>query len=292
MLPPVFPLSNYAALQVLPRMARENPDPALMTESLMAVVASDDEARTGPGHLPRSARRRYGMTVYLPRNFFDDVHLSLLQRANQMIIVHHLNDSRSHRVLWLLEELNIPYEIKLYQRDPKTGMAPPELKAVHPLGKSPVISTNGHIIAESGAIVDHIIRHYGRGQLEPNHESVEYDEYVQWLHFAEGSAMTPLILRASIKQLGEAGKPLLALIESEIALNLRYIEETLRERRFLVGHDISAADIQNSFVGEIAAARVGIDGYPLIRDWLERLQTRPAYQAAITRGGAYSFAFT
>ena len=152
-----------------------------------------------------------------------------------MIIVHHLNNSRSQRILWLLEELALPYEIQHYRRDAQTRLAPPELKALHPLGKSPVISDNGRVIIESGAIIDYIIRRHGGGQLQPDPASPAYDDYVQWLHFAEGSAMLPLLLKLYVSRLGSAGAPLSPRIESEISNHLSYIDKMLEDRDYLLG---------------------------------------------------------
>ncbi|MEO9191567.1 MAG: glutathione S-transferase, partial [Acetobacteraceae bacterium] len=152
-----------------------------------------------------------------------------------MIIVHHLNDSRSQRILWLLEELRLPYEIKPYQRDQKTRLAPPELLAVTPLGKSPVITDDGKLVIESGAIIDYVIRRHGNGRLQPDPASAAYDEYMQWLHYAEGSAMLPLMLHLYVSRLGDAGAPLHPRIESELANHLGYIDAALRDRAFLVG---------------------------------------------------------
>ena len=207
-----------------------------------------------------------------------------------MIVVHHLNDSRSQRILWLLEELQVPYEIERYQRDATTRFAPPELKAVHPLGKSPVITDNGRVIIESGAIIDYLIRHHGHGRLQPDAASPAYDDYVQWLHFAEGSAMLPLLLKLYVSRLGEAGAPLSPRIESEIASHLSYIDGALGGRDYLLGSDLTGADIQLSFVGEVAGARANRAAYPNVDAWVRRFQARPAYQAALARGGPYSFA--
>jgi glutathione S-transferase len=207
-----------------------------------------------------------------------------------MIIVHHLNDSRSQRILWLLEELGVPYEIKHYQRDAQTRFAPPELKAIHPLGKSPVISDDGRVIIESGAIIDYIIRHHGGGRLQPDPASAAYDDYLQWLHFAEGSAMLPMLLKLYVSRLGAAGAPLEPRIESEIANHLGYIDSSLSGRDYLLGNDLTGADIQLSFVGEIAGARANRAAYPNVEAWVRRFQARPAYQAALKRGGPYIFA--
>ena len=171
-----------------------------------------------------------------------------------MIIVHHLNNSRSQRILWLLEELAIPYELKRYQRDPKTNLAPPELKAINALGKSPVIEDGAQKLIESSAIIDYLIRRHGQGRLQPDPSTPAYDEYVQWLHFAEGSAMLPLMLNLYVGRLGEAGAPLHPRINSEVANYLGYLDTALSQSDYLLGDEFSAADIQMSFIGEIARA--------------------------------------
>ncbi|HSV03676.1 MAG TPA: glutathione S-transferase [Phenylobacterium sp.] len=205
-----------------------------------------------------------------------------------MIVVHHLNDSRSQRILWLLEELGVSYEIKRYQRDPQTRLAPPELKAVHPLGKSPVITDGERVVHESGAIIDYVIRRHGGGRLAPALGSEAYESYLQWLHYAEGSAMLPLLMFMYVSRLGEAGQPLHARIESEIANHMGYVEGALDGREWLLG-ELSAADIQMSFVGEVMGAFSRLDGYPNIKAWVKRFQARPAYRTALEKGGAYSF---
>jgi glutathione S-transferase len=206
-----------------------------------------------------------------------------------MIVVHHLNDSRSQRILWLLEELNVPYEIKHYQRDQQTRLAPPELKAIHPLGKSPVITDDGRVIIESGAIIDYIVRHYGQ-QLQPSVTSKDYDEYQQWLHYAEGSAMLPLLLKLYVSRLGDAGAPLSPRIESELANHIGFVNSSLEGKQWLLGGEMTAADIQMSFVGEAASARTNRAAYPNIEAWVKRFQARPAYQKALVRGGPYVYA--
>lgn len=206
-----------------------------------------------------------------------------------MIVVHHLNDSRSQRILWLLEELNVPYEIKHYQRDAQTRLAPPELKAIHPLGKSPVITDDGRVIIESGAIIDYIVRHYGQ-KLQPSVASKEYDDYQQWLHYAEGSAMLPLLLKLYVSRLGDAGAPLSPRIESELANHIGFVNSSLEGRQWLLGAEMTAADIQMSFVGEAASARTNRAAYPNIETWVKRFQARPAYQKALVRGGPYVYA--
>lgn len=207
-----------------------------------------------------------------------------------MITVHHLNESRSQRILWLLEELDVAYDIQWYWRDPQTRLAPPALKDIHPLGKSPVITDEGRVIAESGAIVDYIIRHYGDGALQPIASRPEYDDYVQWMHYAEGSAMLPLLLKINLTRLGEAAHPILPRIEAEIANHLGYIDTTLQDRDYLLGPQLTGADVQLSFVGELAAARLDCSAYPNMIAWVRRFQRRPAYQAALERGGPYALA--
>jgi glutathione S-transferase len=207
-----------------------------------------------------------------------------------MLVVHHLNDSRSQRVLWLLEELGLPYEIKHYQRDATTRLAPPELKAVHPLGKSPVLGDGSTTVIESGAIVDYVIRHHGKGRLQPAAGTVDFEAYQQWLHYAEGSAMLPFLLKLYVSRLGDAGAPLAPRIESEIANHLGYVEQSLQGRQWLVGETLSGADIMMSFVGEVAGARTDRASYPNLDAWVRRFQQRPAYRKALERGGPYSFA--
>jgi glutathione S-transferase len=207
-----------------------------------------------------------------------------------MIVVHHLNNSRSQRILWALEELALPYEIKRYQRDAQTNLAPPELKQVHPLGKSPVITDGNRTIIESGAIIDYIIRRYGKGRLQPAPETPEYDQYQQWLHYAEGSAMLPMMLNLYVGRLGEAGAPLHPRIESEIANHLGYMDSALAGRQYLVGDKLSGADIQMSFVGEVAGAFGKRAAYPNLDAWTKRLHERPAYKKALEKGGAYAYA--
>ena len=207
-----------------------------------------------------------------------------------MLTLHHLNDSRSQRILWLLEELGTPYELKHYQRDAKTRLAPPELEAVHPLGKSPVIVDGDVKIAESGAIVDYIIRRYGKGAMMPAPGSAEYEAYQEWLHYSEGSAMLPLMMHLYVSRLGDAGKPLHPRIDSEMARHLGYVDRALEGREFFVGDALSGADIQMSFVGEMAKVFDRIAPYPNLAAWLKRMHARPAFQRSVEKGGAYRFA--
>ena len=205
-----------------------------------------------------------------------------------MLTVHHLNNSRSQRVLWLLEELELPYEIRAYQRDAQTRLAPPALQAVHPLGKSPVLEADGQVVIESGAIVDHLIRRHGGGRLQPDPASRAYDVYQQWLHYAEGSAMLPLMLKLYVSRLGDAGAPLAPRIDSELANHLGYVDASLKGRDWLLDSGFSGADVQMSFVGE--AARGLRAQYPNLDAWVRRCQQRPAYRRALERGGPYSLA--
>src|SRR5437016_4370390 len=207
-----------------------------------------------------------------------------------MITVHHLNDSRSQRILWLLEELALPYEIKFYQRDAKTRLAPPELKAIHPLGKSPVITENGRAVAESGAIVEYILRHHGDGALRPAADTPDYDTYLEWLHYSEGSAMLPLLMHLYVTRLGDAGAPLHPRIESETANHLGYVNQSLNSKEYFVAGKLTGADIQMSFVGEMAKVFGKIDGYPNLKGWLTRMHARPAFKRGLEKGGAYRFA--
>ena len=204
-----------------------------------------------------------------------------------MLVVHHLNNSRSQRILWLLEELGAPYEIKFYQRDATTNLAPPELVAVNPLGKSPVITDGDITIAESGAIVDYIQRKHGAGKLGAPAGDVAGEKYREWLHYSEGSAMLPLMLNLYTGRLGDAAAPLRPRIQSEMDNHLGYLNSALEGRDWLMG-DFTAADAQMSFVGEVGRAMGQMDKHPNIAAWVERFQARPAYVRALEKGGAYN----
>ena len=207
-----------------------------------------------------------------------------------MLVVHHLNNSRSQRILWLLEELGAPYEIKFYQRDAVTNLAPPELKGVHPLGKSPVITDGDVTIAESGAIVDYIIRRQGGGRLAPTPDAPDREAYLEWLHYAEGSAMLPLMLQLYVMRLGEAGAPLKDRIDGEIDNHLGYINGALEGRDYLLAGGFSGADVQLSFVGEVGRAFGRLGALPNLAAWVERIHARPAFKAALEKGGPYNLA--
>jgi len=202
-----------------------------------------------------------------------------------MLTVHHLNNSRSQRILWLLEELGTPYEIVKYQRMSPMPIAPPELKEVHPLGKSPVITDGGKTIAESGAIVEYLIDTYGKGRLRPKPGTDDYWRYVEWMHYAEGSAMLPLLLALYAGLLGDGAALLRPRIDGEIANNLSYMETGLGGREFFVGTDLTGADIQLLFVLEAAGSR--LEPYPALVAYRDRMHARPAYKRGIDKGGPY-----
>lgn len=210
-------------------------------------------------------------------------------RMRSMIRVHYLNDSRAQRILWLLEELGLDYEVCAYQRDPATRLAPPELRAVHPLGKSPALEMEGRVFIESGAIVDALLRRHGAGTgLRPAESDAAFDDYQQWLHYAEGSAMLPLMLKLYTARLGEAAAPLQPRIEGEIGLHLGHLNSTLAGRDWLLGDVFSGADVQMGFVGEAAGPKLRAL-FPHIEAWVQRFRARPAYQRALQRGGPYAY---
>ena len=219
-----------------------------------------------------------------------------------MIVVHHLENSRSQRVLWLLEELELDYDVVRYARNPKTMLAPPELMAVHPLGKSPVIVDDGQAIAESGAIVEYLLGRHDRGnRLSPYPDSPDRARYVYWLHFAEGSAMPPLLMSLVFARIRSAPMPFFArpiaraiadkamrgFVGPQITRHLDFMDTELARHPWFAGDTFSAADIQMSFPIEAAAMRAGIDARPHLRSFLDRVHARPAYQRALARGGPF-----
>jgi len=218
-----------------------------------------------------------------------------------MIVVHHLNNSRSQRILWLLEELGLEYEIKRYQRDPKTMLAPPELKAVHPLGKSPVITDDALVVAESGAIIEYLVEREG-GRFAPATGTPARLRYSHFLHYAEGSMMSPLLLKLVFDKVESSPMPFFvkpiargiaqkvkgSFVLPQIALHLGYLEAELGKHPWFSGEEFTAADIALSFPLEAAAARGGLnDKYPRLQDFLKRIHARPAYARALERGGEY-----
>jgi glutathione S-transferase len=219
-----------------------------------------------------------------------------------VIIVHHLENSRSQRILWLLEELGVPYEVKRYSRNPETMLAPPELRTVHPLGKSPVVTDDGRTVAESGAIIEYLVERYGNGRLIPPPGTPERVRYAYWMHYAEGSAMPPLLIKLVFDRVETApmpffvkpfaraiaGKVKRTFIAPQIALHLDYMEGELAKSPWFAGNDLTAADIQMSFPLEAAAARGGLDASrPKLMAFLERVHAMPAYKRALEKGGPY-----
>jgi glutathione S-transferase len=225
-----------------------------------------------------------------------------------MIVVHHLNNSRSQRVLWLLEELGLPYEVKRYERNAQTMLAPPELLAVHPLGKSPIITDDGitdgdRTIAETGAIVEYLVETYGQGRLVPAAGTPERLRWTYWLHYAEGSAMTPLLLKLVFTALPARAPGLLkglvktiaakaqsGFVDPQLKTHIDYWEAELTRSAWFAGPDFTAADIMMSFPLEAGAARAGAASRPHVKAFLDRVHARPAYRQALERGGPYDYA--
>jgi glutathione S-transferase len=220
-----------------------------------------------------------------------------------VIVVHHLNQSRSQRVLWLLEELGLPYEVRSYQRDTKTMLAPPELVKVHPLGKSPVITDDGLTLAESGAILEYLTQKYGEGRLRPEPGTDDAVRYLYWMHYAEGSLMPPLLFKLIFDRIAKApmpffakpiarriaGQVLTSFVMPQLERHLDYLEDELTKRTWFTGEDFTAADVQMSFPLEAAKARGGLDRKrPHLMGFLERIHARPAYRRAVERGGEFS----
>ncbi len=209
-----------------------------------------------------------------------------------MIVVHHLNNSRSQRVLWLLEELGIEYELKFYERDPKTMLAPASLRQVHPLGKSPVITDADLTIAESGAIIEYLVSRYGSGRLVPSPDTPERLRYTYWLHYAEGSAMPPLLLNLIFDHFGLRDSDAMdTFITPQIKLHFDYIESELSQSTWFASSEFTAADIQMSFPLEMFAMHTEeVENRPKLKEFLARIHARPAYKGALERGGKYDFA--
>jgi glutathione S-transferase len=223
-----------------------------------------------------------------------------------MLVVHHLNNSRSQRVLWLLEELGVPYEVKRYERDRATMLAPPELRAVHPLGKSPVVTDGDTTVAESGAILEHLLDRHGQGRLRPAPGTPEYLRYRYWLHYAEGSAMPPLLLKLIFDRVESAPAPFFVrpvaraiarkvkgtFVTPQLETHLGFIEGELARSPWFAGDELTAADVQMSFPLEAARSRAGVTEAtrPHIDAWLRRIHARPAYRRALEKGGTYDYA--
>ena len=223
-----------------------------------------------------------------------------------MLTIHHLNNSRSQRILWLLEELTLPYELKLYHRDAKTSLAPSSLREIHPLGKSPVITDNSETIAESAAIIDYILETYGKGRFKPEPKTAEFLKFNYWFHYAEGSAMPPLLLNLVFTKIkkqpvpffirpivtGLANKVLSDYINPQMRLHIDYMESELQKNIWFAGKQFSAADIQMSFPVEAAASRGYIESkHKKLNEFLARIHARPAYQKALEKGGPFDLVY-
>lgn len=220
-----------------------------------------------------------------------------------MIRVHHLENSRSQRILWLLEELSLPYEIVHYKRDPETMLAPDSLRKIHPLGKSPVIDDDGVVVAETGAIIEYIIEQHGGGHLKPPPGSADARAWTYWMHYAEGSAMPPLLMKLVFQQLPQRANALMrplvkgvtsrteeGFVDPRLAEHIAYWDSALTETGWFAGKEFSAADIMMSFPLEAAVSRGGAGTYANITDFLGRIHTRPAYLTALEKGGPYAYA--
>jgi glutathione S-transferase len=220
-----------------------------------------------------------------------------------MLTVHHLNNSRSQRVLWLLEELGVPHEVKHYQRDPKTMAAPASLLSVHPLGKSPVMTDESHTVAETGAIVEYILEKYGHGRMTPPKGTEDHLRYTYWLHFAEGSAMPPLVMTLLFTEMPKRTpalvRPIARMISKtvqtsylapQIERQLDLMEAELGRSTWFAGPEITGADVVMSFPVEAAASRNGLGTRPRLTQWLKTVHARPAYQRALQEGGPYAYA--
>ena len=206
-----------------------------------------------------------------------------------MLIVHHLENSRSQRLLWLLEEIGLAYEVKRYARDKKTMRAPPELKRIHPLGKSPLLEDDGVLFAESGAIIEHLVAKTGK--FGPPVSADGRRRWTMFLHYAEGSLMPPLLAMLVVRRLGWLGRPARGPLQAMFDEHLRYLEAELGTRPWFAGDEFSAADVMMSFPLEAARSRAGLDDrYPAILEWLERIHSRPAYVSALEAGGPYAYA--
>jgi glutathione S-transferase len=208
----------------------------------------------------------------------------------RMIKVHHLDNSRSQRILWLLEELELSYEVVPYKRLP-IGFAPPELKAVHPLGKAPVVDLDGQIIAESGAAVELIVQRYGAGRLAPEPSSSDYVRYIEWLHYPESSFALPssMALFGRVFRVDNPGYQ--AYVQSQLDLHLGYIANTLAGKEFLIGTSLTAADIQLTFSLQAARRSKLLGPYAALETYVERMEARAAYQRGIDKGGPFSLGF-
>lgn len=206
------------------------------------------------------------------------------------IIVHHLNNSRSQRILWLLEELSVPYEIRHHQRDAVTNLAPPELLKIHPLGKSPLIEDDGQVVFESAAIVEYITERHNGAHLVPARGTPDHIRYLEWLHFAEGSAMTPILLNLYTSRLGDAAAPLHPRIDQQLESHFQFMEDSLQPSGWFVGDRLTGADIMMSFPAEAAVKMGRCKERPKLAAFVDNIHARPAFIAALEKGGPYAYA--
>lgn len=207
-----------------------------------------------------------------------------------MLKLHHLNNSRSQKIVWLLEELGLPYELVLHRRDPVTLMGPPALKAAHPLGKAPLLDDDGQLLCESGAIVEYLLSRYGDGQLAPDPAGPDHMRFLECLYFAVSAGMNPVMFKVYARAFDLVGEPIDLAASGELECALDYVETLLGERQWLMGDLFTAADIQMSFIPELAQAVGAFSGHAKIAAWQDRLYARPAFHRSIERGGAYDFA--
>jgi glutathione S-transferase len=206
------------------------------------------------------------------------------------LIVHHLNNSRSQRILWLLEEIGRPYEIRHHQRDAVTNLAPPELLEIHPLGKSPVIEDEGRVIYESGAIVEYVCARHGGERFLPEAGTDDHVRHLELMHFAEGSAMTPILLGLYASRLGDAAAPLMPRIDQQLESHFRFMEDELGASGHFVGDSLTAADFMLSFPAEVAVMQGRTKDKPKLAAFVEAIHARPAWKRALEKGGPYNFA--
>ena len=208
------------------------------------------------------------------------------------VVVHHLADSRSQRILWLLEELQLPYAVKRYERNSFTLRAPPSLRQVHPLGRAPIVEAGGRKLIETGAIVEYLV-HIASGTLGVAGDNADALRYRQFLHYAEGSMMPPLLALLLVMKLGWLGRPARGTVQGMVNDHLDWLETELATRPYFAGQEFTAADIMMSFPLEASRARAGLDQRrPHLIDWIDRMHARPAYQAALKAGGPYSYGAT
>ncbi len=207
-----------------------------------------------------------------------------------MIVVHHLNNSKSQRILWLLEELSLDYEIRGYKRL-ASGMAPPEMQNIHPLGKAPIVELDGVVMAESGSVVQYVLERYGNGRLMPDRNSPSYPKYLELLHYAEGS-MSPPVIMVLLGNLMKVDNPAFkGMTENMARTHLGFVDSLLESEDYLIGREFTAADLQITFILQIAAGQGLLDARPRLREYIARMESRPAYQRALEKGGPFDVSF-